>query len=290
MKLASFMHNEQPGYGAVVDGGIVDLSQRTPYATLRDALAAGALPTIAEALQGATPDRHLAEVQLRTPVPDADKIICIGRNYRGHVAEGNLKLPEYPSVFLRLHNSLVPSGAPIVKPRQSDQFDFEGELALVIGRAGRHIRPENALAHVAGYTCFMDGSIRDIQFIHSLTAGKNFFASGSWGPVLVTTDDTPDPTQLTLVTRLNGAEVQRTRTDDLIFDIPAIIAYVSAFTELLPGDVIATGTPEGVGFASTPPLWLKAGDALEVDIAGIGLLCNAVIAEQTNAAVGTMQH
>jgi 2-keto-4-pentenoate hydratase/2-oxohepta-3-ene-1,7-dioic acid hydratase in catechol pathway len=152
-------------------------------------------------------------------------------------------------------------------------------LAVVIGKPGRHIAKSAALRHIAGYSCFNDASLRDIQFKHSLTAGKNFLATGGFGPWLVTTDEIPDPTRLTLSTHLNGIAVQQTKTDDLIFDIPTIIAYVSAFTPLVAGDVIATGTPEGVGFARTPPLWMRPGDTVEVDISGIGTLRNPIAAE-----------
>lgn len=279
MRIASYIIAGRRSYGVVVDDKIIDLGSRLPHATLREALAAGSLDEMHAAAMHVVPDYSVSAVRLLTPLPDAEKIICIGRNYRGHVTEGNLKLPSFPSVFLRMHRSVVADGEPILRPRVSDSFDFEGELALVIGTPGRHIRPEDALSHVAGYTCFMDGSVRDYQFEHSLTVGKNFAASGSFGPWLVTADEIPDPTRLNLSTRLNGQIVQRTQTDDLIFSIPEIISYLSTFTELIPGDVIATGTPEGVGFTRKPPLWLKPGDVVEVDVSGIGALRNPVIAE-----------
>jgi 2-keto-4-pentenoate hydratase/2-oxohepta-3-ene-1,7-dioic acid hydratase in catechol pathway len=168
----------------------------------------------------------------------------------------------------------------MIRPSVSDNFDFEGELAIVIGRGGRHIMPQRALDHVAGYTCFVDGSVRDFQKI-SVTSGKNFPATGPLGPWIVTTDEIPDPSRLTLVTRLNGAEMQRSGTDMLIHSVADIIAFCSAFTPLNPGDVIATGTPEGVGHRRTPPLWMKAGDVLEVEISGIGVLRTRVVDEMS---------
>jgi 2-keto-4-pentenoate hydratase/2-oxohepta-3-ene-1,7-dioic acid hydratase in catechol pathway len=182
-------------------------------------------------------------------------------------------------MYLRLDTSVVAHNENLISPKVSTQFDFEGELAIIIGKPGRHIKRADALSYIAGYSIFMDGSIRDFQFQHSLTAGKNFYATGSFGPYFVTSDEVGDPTQLDLKTRLNGIEVQHTKTDDLIFDIPCLIEYISSYTNLLPGDVIATGTPEGVGFARTPPLWMKAGDHLEVEISKLGTLSHLVIDE-----------
>lgn len=278
MKIASYVANGEASYGAIVGDGIVDLKARLGFPTLRAAIAHDALAGLD--LSDAKPTHDLSDIALTVPLPDSEKIICIGRNYRGHVAEGNSALPKTPSTFLRLHRSFVDPGQPLVRPRLSDQFDFEGELALVIGKPGRHIDRRDAYAHIAGYTCLQEGSIRDYQFDHGLTVGKNFSATGSIGPWFVTADEIPDPTALTLTTTLNGVEVQRTKTDDLIFDIPHIIAYISGFTELVPGDVISTGTPEGVGFARKPPLWLKPGDTIEVEISGIGVLRNSVAAER----------
>ncbi len=280
MRLASFSHAGRAAYGAVVEGGVVDLSRRlgAGYPTLRTAIAAGALARM-RSLASEPPDLPIADITLDLPIPDPAKILCIGRNYKAHVAEGNLKLPETPSVFLRTLESFAPPGQALARPLISEKFDYEGELAVIIGTPGRHIPKEAALGHVFGYTCLNDGSIRDYQFTHSLIVGKNFFRSGSIGPWIVTADEIPDPTQLFLRTRLNGAEVQHAKTDDLIFAIPAIISYISAFIPLDAGDVIATGTPEGVGFARQPPLWMKAGDEIEVEITGIGVLRNSVIDE-----------
>lgn len=280
MHLASFTVSGRASYGVVLGDGVLDIGRRLGhrYPTLRAALAGG-LDEVARIAGDAQPDHGLDEVGLLPPIPDPDKIICVGRNYLAHVAETNLKLPAHPNLFIRLTNTLVPHSGALVRPRVSDSFDYEGELAVVIGKAGRHIAKADALDHVAGYSCFNDGSLRDFQFNHSLTCGKNFISTGGFGPWMTTADEIPDPTQLTLRTRLNGTEMQHSRTDALIFDIPTVIAYVSAFTELVPGDVITTGTPEGVGAARKPPVWLKPGDTVEVDISAIGVLRNSVIDE-----------
>jgi 2-keto-4-pentenoate hydratase/2-oxohepta-3-ene-1,7-dioic acid hydratase in catechol pathway len=282
MKLVSFAAQGRQSYGFVKVDGIVDLGRRIGerYPSLRSAIAGGAVAAAAAEAKDAAADLPLGAVTLLPPIPDPDKVICAGRNYRAHAAEAGGAPPENPQVFLRLTNTLVPHQGSMVRPRISGDFDYEGELALVIGKGGRHIAKEAALSHVFGYSCFNDGSIRDIQFKHSIAAGKNFHKTGGFGPWLVTADEIPDPTRLGLRTRLNGTEVQHTGIDDLIFDIPTLIAYCSQWTPLSPGDVIATGTPEGVGFARKPPLWMKAGDVVEVEIDGIGVLRNPIVAEE----------
>ena len=281
MKLASFSAAGRDTYGAVVEGGVVDLGRRLGdrYPTLRAAIAGDALARLAGEVAAAKPDFSLAQVTLLPPITDPDKIICAGRNYRAHAAEAGGAPPENPQVFLRLVNTLVAHGQPMVCPKISGDFDYEGELALIIGKPGRHIAKADALSHIFGYTLFNDGSIRDIQFKHSIAAGKNFHQTGGFGPWIVTADESPDPTRLHLATRLNGHEVQHTGIDDLIFDIPTLISYCSDWTPLVAGDVISTGTPEGVGFARKPPLWMRPGDVVEVEIAGIGVLRNPIVAE-----------
>jgi 2-keto-4-pentenoate hydratase/2-oxohepta-3-ene-1,7-dioic acid hydratase in catechol pathway len=276
MRLVSFRHADAQKFGAVVDGGIVDFSARWP--SLRDAIAAKALPSLATTAKGAKPDIALADVELLPTIPNPDKILCIGLNYASHAGEVGRPLPEVPSVFSRLHNTLVPQGGTIVRPSASTNFDFEGELAVIIGERCRHVPRARALSVVAGYSCFLDVSVRDFQK-HSVTAGKNFPATGPLGPWMVTTDVIPDPQALSLVTRLNGAEVQRDTTDHMIFDVATIIEYLSTVTWLEPGDVIATGTPDGVGLGRKPPLWMKGGDRLEVEISGIGALQVNVVDE-----------
>jgi 2-keto-4-pentenoate hydratase/2-oxohepta-3-ene-1,7-dioic acid hydratase in catechol pathway len=273
MKLASYIANGKAAFGAVTAEGVIDLSGRLggDYRSLREALAGGELTRMSEAAVMAKPDHALADVKFLPSIPDPEKILCAGINYRSHAAETGRELPKQPSMFLRLASTLVGHEGDMVCPAVSRCFDFEGELAVVIGRPGRHIPVERALDHVAGYTCFCDGSVRDYQKF-SVTSGKNFPGTGPFGPWLVTTDEIPDPSRLTLVTRLNGKEVQRSPTDLLIYSIPQIIAFCSDFTALAPGDVISTGTPEGVGHSRKPPLWMKSGDTLEVEISGIGVL------------------
>jgi 2-keto-4-pentenoate hydratase/2-oxohepta-3-ene-1,7-dioic acid hydratase in catechol pathway len=189
-------------------------------------------------------------------------------------------LPPHPVVFVRFASSLVGHGEPLIRPVASEQLDFEGELAVVIGKRARHVSRDSALEYVAGYSCFNDGSVRDFQR-HSgqFTPGKNFVGSGSFGPWLVTRDEIPDPAALKLETRLNGELVQSESTGELLFSISALIEYMSIWTTLEPGDVIATGTPGGVGAGRTPPLWMQAGDSVEVEISGIGCLSNVVVDE-----------
>lgn len=206
----------------------------------------------------------------------ARKILCVGVNYRPHIEEMGREIPDYPVVFTRFESSLVGPDEPVIRPQASEQFDFEGELAVVIGKSARHIKRNNALDYIAGYCCFLDGSVRDWQrHTGQFTAGKNFDRSGAIGQ-MVPAADVPDPTVLELTTRVNGDVMQEGRVADLVFDIPALIEYCSTFTELQPGDVIATGTPGGVGAARKPPVWLRDGDLVEVEISGIGVLRNPV--------------
>ncbi|HEV8306478.1 MAG TPA: fumarylacetoacetate hydrolase family protein [Methylomirabilota bacterium] len=279
MKLVSYRDRRTDSFGVVAGGGVIDAGRRLGerFGSLRAVLAAGALGEIGTATAGRAPDVGLDEVELVPPIPDPGKILCVGLNYKTHIQETGRSDSEHPSIFVRFPESLVGHDRSLVKPRVSEQFDYEGELAVVIGRPGWHIPPTEALGHVAGYACFNDGSIRDWQrHTSQWTPGKNFRASGACGPWLTTADEVPDPTRLTLVTRLNGQEMQRATTDLLIFTIPVILAYVSSFTPLAPGDVIATGTPGGVGSRRTPPVFMHKGDTIEVDISGIGVLRNPI--------------
>ena len=207
------------------------------------------------------------------------RILCVGVNYRPHIEEMGREIPDHPVVFIRFPESLVGPGEAVIRPRVSEQFDFEGEVAVVIGKPARHVRREEAYEYVAGYCCFMDGSVRDWQrHTPQFTAGKNFDRSGAIGP-MVPAGDIPDATALQVTTRVNGEVMQEGCVADLVFDVPTLIEYCSAFTELHPGDVIATGTPGGVGAARNPPAWLRDGDVVEVEIAGVGILRNPVLNE-----------
>jgi 2-keto-4-pentenoate hydratase/2-oxohepta-3-ene-1,7-dioic acid hydratase in catechol pathway len=283
MKLASYVADGKDCYGVVVaDGdGVITLSDKLAgrYPTLRHALTAEGLAVIRQAAAGATADHRLSDIRFLPAIPDPEKIVCAGINYRAHAAETGRELPTQPSMFARFVDTLVGHNGEMIRPKISTNFDFEGELAIVIGRPGRYIKKEDALAHVAGYTIFVDGSVRDYQKF-SVTSGKNFPGTGPLGPWIVTTDELPDPHKLTLTTRLNGQVMQQSGTDILIHDVPALIAFVSNFTPLAPGDIIATGTPDGVGHRRNPPLWMKAGDVLEVEISGIGTLRNRIVDEK----------
>jgi 2-keto-4-pentenoate hydratase/2-oxohepta-3-ene-1,7-dioic acid hydratase in catechol pathway len=280
MKLLSFAADGKEWFGALRDDGVVTLNDKIGQPTLRAALAADAMDAMRAVAQRAAPDRKLEQLKFLPVIPQPHKILCAGINYRSHAAEMSRELPKQPSMFIRFADTLIGHGGELVRPKVSDNFDFEGELAVVIGKGGRHIAAERALEHVAGYTCFVDGSVRDYQKF-SVTSGKNFPGTGPLGPWLVTRDEIPDPSRLTLMTRLNGKEVQRSPTDLLIYSIPQIIAFCSDFTALSPGDVISTGTPEGVGHSRKPPLWMKAGDTLEVEISGIGVLRAQVVDERS---------
>jgi 2-keto-4-pentenoate hydratase/2-oxohepta-3-ene-1,7-dioic acid hydratase in catechol pathway len=282
MKLLSYELDGVPSWGALVDGQVLDLRAATDarVPTLRAALGAFAPADIAALAAGAAPRVALERITHLPVIPDPAKILCIGLNYDAHRVEANRDPTAVPTVFVRFAASQVGHGQPIVVPRESAKLDYEGEIAIVIGRGGRRIAEADAWAHVAGYAPDNDGSVRDWQ-AHTTqwTAGKNFSATGGFGPWMVTRDEVPDGTRLELVTRLNGEELQRGHTGQLIFSIPRLIAYCSTFTPLEPGDVIVTGTPSGVGFKRQPPLFMKDGDVVEVEVAGIGTLVNRVRAE-----------
>ncbi len=273
MKLASYLSYGVATFGVVTGDGVVTLGGKLKggYKTLTDAIAAGALDEIRKVAKGARADQKLSEVRFLPVISNPSKILCAGINYRAHAAETGRELPTQPSMFIRFADTLVSHEGEMIRPKNSTHFDFEGELAIVIGRGGRRIKPDRALTHVAGYTCFIDGSVRDYQKF-SVTSGKNFPGTGPLGPWIVTADEIPDPTKLTLETKLNGQQMQRSGTDQMIYSVPQIISFCSDFTYLHAGDIIATGTPEGVGSRRNPPVWMKAGDVLEVDISSIGTL------------------
>ena len=276
MKFVSYEYTHGPRFGAVVGNDIVDLSDAG--SSLRAVLATGPLGNLQAVAAKRKPTVALDHVVLLQVIPDAARIICVGKNYRDHATEMGGGVSANPNLFMRTPQSLVGHRQSIVCPSASQEYDFEGELAVVIGRGGRRISRERALSHVAGYTCFLDGSVRDFQK-HSFTAGKNFDSSGACGPWLIPATEVPDPQTLMLTTRVNGEVMQHASTAEMIHPVAAIIAYISTFTHLEPGDVIATGTPAGVGAARKPPRWLKPGDTVEVEIERIGVLANTVISE-----------
>lgn len=287
MRLVSFIGPDgRPGYGALRGADqVVDLTALPGAGSLRAMLAAGKLAEAASFAAVAAATIPLSALTLAPVIPDPDKIICVGLNYHDHVMETGRTVTEKPALFARFAGSQVGHLQPMVRPAVSEQFDYEGELAVVIGRGGRHIAAADALAHVAGYACYNEGSVRDWQrHTSQFLAGKTFEGTGAFGPWLVTADEIPDPSVLTLETRLNGKVVQHTSTNLMITSVPDLIAYISTVLPLLPGDVIVSGTPGGVGSRRVPPLWLEPGDTVEVEISGIGTLSNNVVAESARAA------
>src|SRR5882672_9421818 len=284
-RLATYSVNGSTRYGAVLDGGIVDLSARfgTKYPTLREVITAGALIRLAEDAARLAPDHAPEAVTWLPPIPSPEKIICIGVNYPDRNAEykDGTDAPKYPSMFMRTPRSFVGHDTPLVRPRASAQLDYEGEVVLVIGKAGRHIPESTALDHIAAITLCNEGTIRDwvrhAKF--NVTQGKNFDATGSLGPWLVPYTGESQIADIRLSTRVNGETRQDDRTGRLIFGFRYLINYLSTFTTLVPGDVIVTGTPTGAGARFDPPRYLKPGDVIEVEADGVGVLKNGVADE-----------
>ncbi len=281
MKFASFKINGAASWGLIDGAEAVDLGAalRDRFADLKSAIAAGALTEAAAASAKAA--RHpLKDITWLPVIPNPDKILCIGLNYETHRKETGRSEVENPTVFGRFANSQTGHLANIIRPRASKDLDFEGELALIIGKPGRYISRASAWDHIAGYACYNEGSVRDFQrHTHQFTPGKNFPGTGAFGPWMVTPDEAGDLAPLRLQTRLNGQVVQDATISQMIFGIPQQIEYCSSFTRLEPGDVIVTGTPGGVGSRRTPPLWMKPGDVVEVEIDRIGVLRNGVADE-----------
>lgn len=286
MRLLSYLASGKPGYGVAVDGGIVDLTRRigAKFPDLRRLIAADGLDAARNACAGQVPDHALGDVVLLSPVPAPEKLWCIGVNYKDRNAEykDNSDLPKYPSLFVRNPSSVVGSGQGIEKPKISEQLDYEGELVIVIGKEGRHIPRERAYEHIFGMTLCNEGSVRD--WLHhgkfNVTQGKNFDRSGSIGPWIVTSDELDPRGPHHILTRVNGELRQQDSTERLMFPFDFLIAYLSTFATLRPGDMIATGTPTGAGARFDPPRWLKPGDVVEVESPAIGVLRNTVVAEK----------
>ena len=285
MRLISYRSNGESHWGVMADDTRFDpLSERQPALprSLRALLEAGddALLKVRTLASKSAGLRNLDDVALDPVIPDPGLIWCVGLNYRDHVHETGNVDSDKPTLFLRLPRSQVGHRQPMIKPRVSDMFDYEGELALVIGKAGRHIAEADAMAHIAGYSCYNEGSIRDYQrHTRQFGPGKTFTGTGAFGPWLVTADEFGEPDGHELITRLNGQQMQRSMIELMIFKIPLLISYISEVHPLLPGDVIVTGTPGGVGSRRTPPVWMRPGDRVTVEISGIGTLENDIVAE-----------
>ena len=283
MKLATFAAGSRVSYGLVTSSGVIDAGARLAPALpdLSTVLATDALDRIA-ALSGTAVDFRLDDVRLLKPILRPGKIVCVGVNYLGRNAEykDGADQAKFPSLFLRIPESFVAHLEPLVRPPESTQFDYEGEVAVVIGASGRRIASDTAMAHVAGYTVCNEGTVRDWcrHGKFNVTAGKNFARTGSMGPFLVTNDELPDG-PLRVMTRVNGETRQDETTDRMVFSIPFLISYISTFCTLEPADIIVTGTPPGAGALFYHPKYLVAGDRVEVEVPGVGLLVNAVVDE-----------
>ena len=278
MKLATFKTAQGPSYGIVTGRGIVDLKRYigNQFPDLKSLIAGNGFAEAAKQLNTAA-DYKESDITFLPVIPNPDKIICVGLNYQDHVVETGRDNTEQPAIFLRLAESQVGHKQPIVRPKESTHLDFEAEIAVIIGRPGRRISQKDSWSHIAGYSCYNDGSVRDWQR-HTIqwTAGKNFALTGGFGPWMVTADEIPPNTKMTLSCRLNGERMQHATTEQMIFKIPKIIEYVSSWTTLLPGDVLVTGTPGGVGARRNPPVWMKPGDKVEIEIDKVGILENTI--------------
>ncbi len=282
MKLISFTRLGEVGFGALIDDGVVDLTNQLDYGVnnIKEAIESDLLYLAADYLEGRTPDFAMSDVTLLPVIPNPAKIICIGLNYENHRKETKRPDVEHPTIFVRYPDSQVAHGQALIKPKSSERFDYEGEMAVIIGDGGRNISEETALDHVAGYACYNDGSVRNWQrHTSQFTPGKTFPGTGAFGPYMVTPDEVGDYTKLPIQTRLNGKIMQDAKLSDLIFPVPRLINYVSQFTPLAGGDVIVSGTPGGVGDKREPPVYMVPGDFVEVEIGILGTLANPVIGE-----------
>lgn len=279
MKLINFLYHEETSFGMLRGESVVDLGGAiAKVASVDDALRC--LDEVRQAAQTGQRLIPISDIEFLPPILRPRLLAMVGLNYRKHIAETGREPPRWPSIFTRCMESLVAHGQPLVRPKVSKQLDFEGELGVIIGKPGRHITAAEALEHVAGYTIVNDGSVRDYQR-HTIQffPGKNFWRSGSIGPWLVTPEELPAPPEMQLTTRLNGRVMQQAFLDELVFGVADLIAYLSDITPLIPGDIIATGTPGGVGAFREPPVWMQPGDLVEVEISGLGILSNRIVDE-----------
>ncbi len=279
MRYISFVHEEKQSWGTIDAGQVFDLSYLAE--SLVAAISSSKLPASLSDISDNARNFSIEELNLLPPIPEPKRILCVGQNYAAHRDEMGGETTARPLIFTRYPSSIVGHEQELVKPPESEQFDFEGELAVIIGKSGRRISEQDALNHIAGYSCFMDGSMRDYQnHTTQYIPGKNFDKSGAFGPWMLSANEIPDPNAgLSLQTRLNDVLVQKTTTDLMIFDIPTTISYLSTFTTLEPGDVIATGTPGGVGYKREPQLFMQPGDKIEVTIESVATLSNSISEE-----------
>ena len=279
MKLISFLRSGSASYGVVVGEKVLDLMPLlgSEAADLKTVIEKNLVPRINGLLASHQPDLTFAQLTLLPVIPNPDKIVCVGLNYHDHVKETGRDLTEKPAIFLRLNDSQVAHGQNMVRPLESHRLDYEGEIAVIIGKGGRRIQEADAWNHIAGYACYNDGSVRDWQnFTTQWIPGKNFFKTGGFGPWMVTADEIAPNQVMTLTTKLNGQEMQRTTTDMMIHSIPRQLAFISTVIALKAGDVIVTGTPGGVGNKRTPQVFMKPGDVIEIEVDAIGVLRNGI--------------
>lgn len=280
MSFVSFEIDGHPSYGLWKDEQTwirVPAAFEARYPDLKSVIAADCLDELERVARESGQTVRAPQARLLPVIPNPGKILCVGLNYKSHVAETKRADSAHPAIFTRYADSLLAHGAPMPKPKSTQRFDFEAELAVIIGKGGRDIPQAQALDHIAGYACFNDGTARDWQrHTHQWTPGKNFPATGPFGPYMAARKEVPDVNQLTIQSRLNGQVMQKASLADLIFTLPVIIEYLSGFTPLSPGDVIATGTPGGVGDRREPPVYMTAGDVIEIEITGLGVLKNVI--------------
>jgi len=282
MKLLSFERAGKAGWGVALESGIIDGAALFDgrFASLRAVLEAGALDEVKRAIIGRKADFGFDAIKYLPVIPNPDKIVCAGVNYDAHRIESGRERTENPMLFLRVAQSQLGHEQTIMLPPESDKLDYEGEIAIIIGKTARRVSEADSWSHIAGYAPYNDATIRDWQrHTAQFTPGKNFEATGGFGPWMTTRDEIADGEELTLETRLNGEVMQHATTALMICSIPALISYISVFTTLVPGDVIVTGTPGGVGFKRTPPVYMKHGDVVEIEVSKVGILRNTIAAE-----------
>ncbi len=285
MKFVSFTRNDNDGFGIISDDKITDLTGKIGGAkTLRQLIENDAIKEACAYATNNAADIDSADVTFLPVIPNPGKIICVGLNYHDHVNETGRTVEENPCIFHRYPDSQIGHQQPMIRPIVSDEFDYEAEMAIIMGGGGRHIAPEDALQHIVGYSCYNEGTIRDWQrHTRQFGMGKNFMHTGAFGPWMVSADEIPDHTKMSLVMRLNGKEMQRADLTQLIFDVPTLISYVSKALPWHPGDVLVTGPPGGVGFKRDPAIFMKPGDVAEVEISMIGTLTNPIADEERDA-------
>ncbi len=282
MRFGSFIAQGKETWGLMKDEGavLVDADTASSFPNLKSAIANDCLEEIGAELRVKSIDIPVEDISYLPVIGNPDKILCVGLNYHDHRLEGGHGEVGEPTIFVRFANAQIGHGKAIIAPMESDTLDFEAELAIIIGKPGRRIPEEEAFNYIAGYSCYNDGSVREYQrHTTQFTAGKNFMATGGFGPWMVTPEELVDLDSVTVESRLNGEVMQHAKVADMIFPIPKLINYISTFTELSPGDVIATGTPGGVGSRRNPQVWMRPGDVCEIEISGIGVLTNPVVGE-----------